>query len=193
VLYLLGGAPRCGKSLLARQINRERELAVVSTDLLRGVLAPLLPSLKAAMDGGDFAREADLFFPHLRQTALVLDLQVPVALIEGVGFLPRHVVALRETVAIDVRACFLGRSSTTAQALFGHATDHRIYERLSGEERDRIGQRIVAWSAAIERECAASALPFIDLAQTGFEAGLQEARERLFLNAACWRTPSFVS
>ena len=53
MLYLLGGAPRCGKSLLAREINRERGMAVVSTDLLRGVLAPLLPALKAAMDGGD--------------------------------------------------------------------------------------------------------------------------------------------
>ena len=85
--------------------------------------------------------EADLFFPHLRQTALVLDLQVPDALIEGVGFLPRHIVALRDRLPIEVRACFLGRSSATAQALFGHATDHRIYERLSGEERNRLAER----------------------------------------------------
>lgn len=179
MLYLLGGAPRCGKSLLAREINRERGLAVVSTDLLRGVLAPLLPALQAAMGGGDVAREADLFFPHLRQTALVLDLQLPDALIEGAGFLPRHIVALRESVPIGVRACFLGRSSATAQALFGHATDHRIYERLSGEGRDRLAEHIVAWSATVERECATFALPFVDLAQTGFEAGLREARERL--------------
>ena len=184
MLYLLGGAPRCGKSLLAREINRERGFAVVSTDLLRGVLAPLLPALKAAMDGGDVAREADLFFPHLRQTALVLDLQVPDALIEGVGFLPRHIVALRDRLPIEVRTCFLGRSSATAQALFGHATDHRIYERLSGEERDRLAERIVDWSASVERECATFALPFVDLAQTGFAAGLREASERLLSDAA---------
>jgi hypothetical protein len=184
VLYLLGGAPRCGKSLLARKIHRERGLAVVSTDLLRGVLAPLLPALKAAMDAGEYAREADLFFPHLRQTALVLDLQLPEALIEGVGFLPRHVVALRDTLPIGVRACFLGRSSATAKALFGHATDHRIYERLSDEERNRLAERIVAWSAAIERECITLALPFVDLTQAGFEAGLREADERLFSDTA---------
>ncbi len=184
MLYLLGGAPRCGKSLLAREINRERGLAVVSTDLLRGVLAPLLPALKEAMDGGDVAGEADLFFPHLRQTALVLDLQVPDAMIEGVGFLPRHVVALRESVPVGVRACFLGRSSATAEALFGHPTDHRIYERLSDEARDQLAERIVAWSATVERECVTFALPFTDLARTGFEAGLREARGRLFSAAA---------
>ena len=185
MLYLLGGAPRCGKSLLAREINRERGLAVVSTDLLRGVLAPLLPALKAAVDAGHFAGEADLFFPHLRQTALVLDLQVPDALIEGVGFLPRQIVALRESVPVGVCACFLVRSSATTQALFGHATDHRIYERLSGGERDRLAERIVAWSASVERECTAFALPFVDLAQAGFEAGLREAREQLFSAAGC--------
>jgi hypothetical protein len=183
VLYLLGGAPRCGKSLLARAINRERGLAVVSTDLLRGVLAPLLPALQAAMDGGDVAGEADLFFPHLRQTALVLDLQVPDALIEGVGFLPRHIVALRESLPFGIRACLLGRSSATTEALFGHSTDHRIYERLSGEARDQLAERIVAWSATIERECATFALPFVDLARTGFAAGLRAARERLFAGA----------
>ena len=183
MLYLLGGAPRCGKPLLAREINRERGLALVSTDLLRGVLAPLLPELKAAMDGRDFAREADIFYPHLRQTALVLDLQLPEALIEGIGFLPRHFVALRDQTPIGVRACFLGRSSATTEALFGHATDHRIYERLSGDARDRLAERIVAWSAAIERECAEFALPFVDLAQTGFEDGLRQAQE-LLISAA---------
>jgi hypothetical protein len=179
VIYLLGGAPRCGKSLLSQQINREHELAVVSTDLLRGVLLPLLPALKAAMDAHDFAREADIFFPHLRQTALVLDLQLPDALIEGVGFLPRHVVALREFLPAGVQACFIGRSSATVEALFGHATNHRIYERLTAEGRDRLVERIVVWSTHIERECANLALPYIDLATAGFETGLEVARGQL--------------
>ena len=180
MIYLLGGAPRCGKSILARTINREDGLAVVSTDLLRGVLAPLLPALKAAMDSRDFKREADIFFPHLRQAALVLNLQLPNAVIEGVGFFPRHVAALREHLPTGVQACFLGRSSATDDALFGHATDHRLYERLSDEGRGRLAELILAWSAAIERECAEAALPYIDLALAGFNAGLAQAHERLF-------------
>jgi hypothetical protein len=184
VIYLLGGAPRCGKSILARTINREHGLAVVSTDLLRGVLAPLLPALKAAMDSRDFEREADIFFPHLRQAALVLNVQLPNALIEGVGFLPRNVAALRQQLPTGVRACFLGRSSATDDALFGHATDHRLYEHLSSEGRDRLAARIVAWSGAIERECAEAALPYVDLALAGFEPGLAQAHERLLAGAA---------
>jgi 2-phosphoglycerate kinase len=38
MIYLLGGAPPSGKSILARRINRETGLPTVSTDLLRGVL-----------------------------------------------------------------------------------------------------------------------------------------------------------
>ena len=179
MLYLLGGAPRCGKSLLARRINRGRGLAVVSTDLLRGVLAPLLPALKGAMEAGDVEREAGLFFAHLRQAALVLDLQLPAALIEGVGFLPRHAVALREHFPGSVRACFLGRSSATAEELFGHQTDHRIYDRLSADERERLAGRVVSWSALVERECAELGLPFVDMARMGFTAGLERAVELL--------------
>lgn len=179
MLYLLGGAPRCGKSLLARRINRERGLPVVSTDLLRGVLIPLLPALKEAMDARDVEREADLFYPHLRQAALVLDLQVRDALIEGVGFLPRHVVALRDRVPMEIRACFLGRSSATVADLFAHPTEHRIYERLSDDERQHVARRVVAWSLMVAQECAELGLPFIDLARTGFEAGLRLAGEQL--------------
>jgi hypothetical protein len=77
MIYLLGGAPRCGKSLLARDLGRRHQLPAVSTDLLRGVVMMVVPELRDAMDGSDPLREADVFYPHLRQTVACSRIQLP--------------------------------------------------------------------------------------------------------------------
>ncbi len=95
MIYLLGGAPRTGKSLLARRINRQRGISIVSTDLLRGVLMMTDSDLRDAMLGDDPVLESERFYVHLRQAVACLLLQEPDALIEGVGFLPCHVTRLQ--------------------------------------------------------------------------------------------------
>ena len=77
MIYLLAGAPRCGKSTLAHDLSRRRNLPSVSTDLLRGVLMMVVPALREAMHANDPQREAEVFYPHLRQTVACSRIQLP--------------------------------------------------------------------------------------------------------------------
>lgn len=180
MIHLLGGAPRCGKSLLARMLNRERELAVVSTDLLRCVLMKADPGLAAAMEANDRRREADAFYPHLRQAVACADLQLGDALVEGIGFFPRHVDLLRRELGVEVRCCFLGRTVATAEDLFGHETAHRAYTDLDASQQEAFADLVVAWSAVYERECREHDLPFVDVSSGPFEEALRRAERALF-------------
>ena len=127
MLYLLGGTPRSGKSILAREINRRTGLPIVSTDLLRGVLMQVDPELREAMKATDPIREVDAFFRHFVQALLVAEIQLESCLIEGVGFLPRQIPQLTGIVRSELRACFVGRSAATIEDLFDHETEHRHY------------------------------------------------------------------
>jgi hypothetical protein len=179
MLYFLGGTPRSGKSILAREISRRTGVPTVSTDLLRGVLMQVVPDLRDAMSVGDPVREADVFSPHLMQTALVAEIQLENCLIEGVGFLPRQLPRLAEMVGSDIRACFLGRSSSTVDDLFGHPSDHRDYERLSSEERDAFPEHLARWTKLVADDCEKWGFPFVDLAMKGFVGGLRVADAHL--------------
>jgi len=178
MLYLLGGAPRSGKSILARRINRETGLPTVSTDLLRGVLMQVDQELREAMAAHDPIREGSAFFSHLAQTLLVAEIQLDDCLVEGVGFLPRHVPHLEGIVKGDLRACFVGRSTATAEEVFGHETEHRIYEGWSEEQKRQLTDGVVRWTELICQDCAEHDVPFVDLAGD-FEARLNQAQATL--------------
>ena len=173
MIYLLGGTARTGKSILAHRLNQEHGLPVISTDLLRGVLVKVDPGLKSAMEAGDLEVEADVFYPHLRQAIACTRIQLSNALIEGVGFFPRHVVQIQHELDIQVRCCFVGRSSATPKDLFGHATDHRFYDGLDSSRQAGVAKAVVDWSTRLELECKRYALPFVDFAGASFPESLQ--------------------
>lgn len=180
MIYLIGGPPRCGKSLLARMLNRERALPVVSTDLLRCVLMKADAELAEAMEAKDTKREAEAFHPYLRQTIACAGVQLEDALLEGIGFLPRHVDRIRCELGIEVRCCFLGRTAATAEDLFGHETEHRVYASLDPAQQAAFADWVVAWSGFYEKECREHDLPFVDVAADAFDASLLSAKEVLF-------------
>ena len=178
--YLLAGAPRCGKSTLRHDLSRRRNLPSVSTDLLRGVLMMVVPELREAMHANDPEREAEVFYPHLRQTVACSRIQLPHQLIEGVGFFPRHVAKLRlELSDAAVRCCFLGHTSPRPEDLSGGETNHRIYDTLDHAARTQLAENVAAWSCDIRQDSAAYGLPFVDLAEHPFPEALQRAERHL--------------
>ena len=181
MIYLLGGAPRTGKSLFAANANRDRGVSLISTDLLRCVLMKADDGLREAMEAHDRQAEADAFHPHLRQAVACARIQLSDALIEGIGFFPRHVDLLRRELEIeDLHACFVGRSAATPEELFGHATDHRVYDALDRERQEAFAAKVVEWSALYARECEETGLAYVDFAKAGFSDSLRAVEAALF-------------
>jgi predicted kinase len=83
-LYLVGGAPRVGKSSLARRVLQIDGIPFLPTDVLRTVLRRVLPELDTIdQDPVDASLLAEFMYPHIEQAAEVCVEEAECLLIEG--------------------------------------------------------------------------------------------------------------
>jgi hypothetical protein len=180
-LYLVGGAPRVGKSSLSQRLLELDKIPFLPTDVLRTVLRRVLPELDAIdQDPVDHSLLAEFMYPHIEQAAEVCAEEAACYLIEGFdlspSYLPRLQAALEQT---EVRGCFLGHGSFSIEDLTGYRgpkPQHR------GAARAELGEA-AAWirrrSRQLREECAAVGVPYVDVGELGFEAAMLQARRVL--------------
>jgi hypothetical protein len=180
MIYLIGGPPRCGKSTLSKSIMATRHIPIVSTDLVRGVLAPLLPELHSAMNGDSPQHEAYLFLPHFVQMGLVLQKQLSDVVIEGVGYFPKDVAQLRVSLGEHVPCCFIGNTKASPELLFSGQTEHTEYTDLTEEQQQSLSRKVTGWSLELRRECEQYDIPFVDVSKTTFAEALNRSEDLLF-------------
>jgi len=177
VLRLLGGPPRCGKTLLAQKMASQRGIGWLSTDTIRDVVAMLLPALYDCAGPGDsHDPEADLFFPYFKRVVESCSYLVDEYVIEGVGFLPRHVAEL--STEIDVRAVFVGMIHVNLDTLLATEGRNRWHRQLDPATLAIVPSWIESWSRQIERECVQFTFPYVELSGD-FAAGIERARHLL--------------
>jgi hypothetical protein len=95
-LYLVGGAPRVGKSSLAQRLLNTDGIPWLPTDVLRTVLRRVLPGLDAVdQDPVDARLLAEVTYPHVEQAAEVCAEEAERFLIEGFELSPSYPRACR--------------------------------------------------------------------------------------------------
>ncbi len=162
VLYLIGGAPRCGKTALGQSLARERGIGWLSTDTVRDVVNLAMPTLyESGGPGVAPDAEADLFFPFFERTVESVAYLVDDYLIEGVGFMPRHVTALSD--AIDRRVVFVGMVEPVLDQILEHEGRNRWHRDLDPRTLAKVPQWIAEWSQTLRSECGATGLAYVDL------------------------------
>lgn len=174
MIYLVGGAPRAGKSILGQRVARQLRIGWVATDVLRTLVK---------VEGGEswdaspeaITRVADAFFPSLERFVHGIGSFADDYLIEGVHFLPRHVTALAQRGA--VRSVFIGSSQLTLERFEQFPGRSRGYAALPPDFKRQIVQDVPRWSQFIAGEAAAAGCPYVDTSGD-FAAQLAEA-ERL--------------
>src|SRR6266571_2971445 len=109
-LYLVGGAPRVGKSSLAQRLLETDGIPWLPTDVLRTVLRRVLPELDAVdQDPVDAWRLAEFMYPHIEQAAEVCAEEAECFLIEGFELSPSYPLRLR--TALGEAAAWIRRWS----------------------------------------------------------------------------------
>ena len=97
MIYLVGGAPRAGKSILGQQVAVKLKSSWISTDVLRDLLKVKKdegPKVEWSPGPATIAANAEWFFPYLERFIWGVSSLAEHYVIEGVDFLPAQVAQL---------------------------------------------------------------------------------------------------
>jgi 2-phosphoglycerate kinase len=183
MIYLIGGAPRSGKSILGQQISAELKIGWISTDLLLELLRVKNDGdVKTEWNASAEAIRANArwFFPYLERFIWGASSLAENYLIEGVDFLPEHVAKL--STKYPIRAVFLGCSQMTLDIFDRFPGRSRGYSNLPEELRRQFARDVPLWSEFIRQESERFGHPYCDVSK-GFAQCLKDAGAVLTANS----------
>ncbi|HUY26733.1 MAG TPA: hypothetical protein VMV27_04885 [Candidatus Binataceae bacterium] len=182
MLYIVGGAARAGKTILARRFCGGRGVTHFSIDKLITDLASARPELGLRIRDSA-RRRAQIIWPALRPIAIEASRADKEFLIEGDALLPSRVAEFAAGRDRAVRACFIGYAHADAEAKlrsirhyaagrddWTHELDDAALLRLIGELR--------GFSGYLRRECRRHGVAYFD-ASDRFVGALQDAERYL--------------
>ena len=165
MMYLIGGASRVGKTILAQQLCTTLKFGWISTDRLMDLLREAnAPGLKMKWDAAPEAitAAAEWFFPYLERFIWGVSSFTDQYVIEGVKFLPAQVAQL--STQYPIRAVFLGCSRMTLEDFTQFPGRSKGYIDLPEAHRRQIVEDVPRWSALIRQEAERLGYPYVDMA-----------------------------
>ena len=179
MIYLIGGAPRAGKSILGQQISAKLKVGWISTDLLMELLRVKKDEgVKVEWNAAPEAitANAEWFFPYLERFVWGVNSLTENYVIEGVDFLPAQAVQL--STQYQIRSVFLGCSQMTLKTFDQFPGSSRGYSNLPEELRRQIVLDVPRWSEFIQQEAERFGYPYFDTSGD-FAQCLNEAKAML--------------
>ena len=179
IVYLLGGAPRVGKSSLAQRLLAVDGIPWLPTDVIRTVVRRVAPDVDAVdQDPVNAVALAEVMYPHIERAAEVCAEEANRFLIEGFELAPSYPMRLQAALGgTEIRACFLGHGSFSAEDLAGYRGPKPQSEGdLSPGELRESACWIRDRSRQLRQQCGALGVPYVDVGEAGFEAAMTEAR-----------------
>ena len=169
MLYLVGGASRAGKSMLARKLLMQRHIPYFSIDILMMGFANGFPEFGLDPEDSGVVRGEKLW-PILRAMCvniLAEKLYHPTYLLEGDVLLPKHAAELIQTYGTEVKACFIGYTEVVPVAKL---RDIRVFESAwTSSYTDEQALAFIAdqmgFSVYLQQECATHNLRFCDCSE----------------------------
>jgi hypothetical protein len=179
MIYLVGGAPRVGKSILGQQVAANLKIGWISTDVLMELLRVKNDNgVKTEWNATSEAiiANAEWFFPYLERFVWGITSQAENYVIEGVDFLPAQVNEL--SAKYQIKTIFLGCSRMKVETLDQYPGRSLGYIGLPEEFRRQIAKDVPLWSEFIEQEAKNFGYPYVDTT-TDFPTRLSQAESLL--------------
>jgi len=182
MLYLIGGAPRAGKSLLAQRMLEENKVPFFRLDTIIETLIFAVPELGIthSLSLKTKSEKAWGFTEHVLNHLLYTEEKY---LVEGDCILPEHVVEFKKTHDKEIRCCFIGYTKLSAEEKLNFV---RTYNRgdtdWTNEQTDeallKMIEKMIEYSIFLQEECAKHGVMFFDVSDD-FPAVQDEAFEYL--------------
>lgn len=176
MIYLIGGAPRVGKSMLALELVKAKPMPYISLDFLYSIRQIKdIPEF----DDASILDKGRLFYPTLKELLLEVDRRSEHCVLDGEVILPEFIAEL--SFHYQLKACFLGLSETNLQTIISYGgyfnwpkwkLEHERQSEVAG-----LAERTVARSKVIQSEAEKHKLLYYDLGtdyQRTFQAALHE-------------------
>ena len=182
MIYLIGGASRSGKSIVARELLKRNGIPYFSMDVLMMGLHVGYPQLGIGPDVSDPVVTRRLW-PIVHGLALnLLETEAAYA-IEGVYLSPQHIATLEKSHPAQVRGVFIGYStiSPTTKLLHIRAASHLPNDWLSAQPDAEIlalVQRNIRRSRTARTACARLGIKYVDTSRD-FAGRIESAIEWL--------------
>jgi len=182
VVYLIGGPPRCGKSVLANRLTTDHAIPVIPTDLIWSLLEVSQPEWRIPMQKGPdrIPRAAAMFEPYLEQAIRFLQPVQRGYSIEGEVITPETAARLSSTY--DLRVAFLVRSSVTAADIADSRGPNPWLENAPPDLVSAVSAEIISWSSHALSACRKLSLPCFDVAGD-FDRAIRDAASALMADA----------
>jgi len=107
MLYVVGGAARTGKSIIARRFLHETEIPYFSLDILMMGLAKGFPERGIDPEDTNYLNPERMWPVVQSMSRNIIEAGLEY-LIEGVSILPQHVKELLKSHPACIKACFIG-------------------------------------------------------------------------------------
>ena len=175
MIYLIGSAPRTGKSQIAQRILENKHIPYESVDVIFHMLRQAQPSLGITHTIPHKER-AERFYPYLKEFINVTKDVFENYTIEGDSFFPSQVHEIQKLY--EVKVCFLGFSHIELDSIVSHIGSHKWIQKLSDEELKELPQHIIEVSQQFKEECQKFNMTFFDLS-TDYYGQIKKAYEFL--------------
>ena len=163
MIYLIGGAPRVGKSQFATKLVLAKPMPSFSLDFLYN-----LDQITKISDFSEatILEKGRLFYPTLQELLVDVSRRSEDCVIDGEVILPEFISEL--CIKYDIRSCFLGLSQTNLETIikYGGYFNWPKWKLANGYEyevRD-LAERTVNRSLTIKEQAVKYELPYFDLA-----------------------------
>ena len=178
MLYIIGGASRSGKSLLAHKILKEKLVPFFPLDGLVGMLTHSAPE-HGVRHQNDFVDKSEKTWKFSKELFQYLFKTQKVYLVEGDCIIPSQIAELQVKYKEHIKACFMGYPSLTAKQKLDLVRAHNRGEEDWTNKHDddamlEMLESMIGYSKYLQEECEKYNIPFFDVSED-FEKAHTEA------------------
>ena len=166
MLFLVGGASRSGKTLIARRILADKGIPYLSLDWLMMGFNDGIPGhgIHHLLWPNEIAEKMSPFLQGMINCMLVDGMDY---VIEGEAMLPEHVAAWADKNPGSVKAVFVGYTEIDAEKKVAQVKEYGDNDNdwLTGKPDDYIRDHVenmIAYSKMIKDGCDRHGLPYVD-------------------------------
>lgn len=163
MIYLIGGAPRVGKSIFASQLVATKPMPSFSLDFLYSLSQ--ITNI-AEFEGAPILEKGRLFYPTLKELLIDVRRRSEDCVIDGEVILPEFISELSDQY--EIRCCFLGLSETSLETILEHGgyfnwPKWKLENGFEHEVKD-LAEKTISRSLIIQKEADTYGVPYYDLA-----------------------------